>query len=301
MKEEVVVKILLSGASGLIGKSLQNSWKNVDWVRLEQGVEGWQVEGRAFDETSLQGIDAVIHLAGENVAKKRWSRVQKQKIKNSRVLGTKKLVEVLVHSQYQPKVVIAASAIGYYGDAGEMFLDETSPSGSGFLATVCREWEAAWQPLAQTDIRLVIARLGVVLSTEGGMLARMLSAFKIGLGGKLGDGRQYTSWVDIEDVAGAFDFLLHHRRCEGVFNVTAPHPVTNDELTQELGKQLCRPTFLSIPAFLLNLIFGERAKTLFLSSARCLPRHLLAMDFSFRYPFLPEALARYTHGKTRRS
>ncbi len=291
------MKILLSGANGLIGKYLQHAWQDIEWVRLERGLEGWQVAGHPFDGDSLKGVDAVIHLAGENVAKRRWSLSQKERIKSSRVLGTQQIAEVLAHSKYLPKVVIAASAVGYYGDAGEVLLDESSPSGRGFLAEVCREWEAAWEPVMQMQTRLIVARLGVVLAPEGGMLARVLPPFRMGLGGVLGSGRQYMSWIDIDDVVSAFDFFLRHSECHGIFNVTAPHPVTNREWTEELGRKLRRPTSFPLPEWMLRLVFGERAAPLFLASARCLPRHLLAMDFPFRYPSLPEALARYTYGR----
>lgn len=295
------MKILLSGASGLIGKKLQASWPQVEWVRLERypsrGALGWSIAGRPLGEEMLKGVDAVIHLAGENVAKKRWSRSQKENIKNSRVLGTQRLVDILVSSSYQPKVVIAASAVGYYGDAGGECLDEHSPSGEGFLAEVCREWEGAWEPLASTGIRLVIARLGVVLADGGGVLSRMLPLFKMGLGGRLGTGQQYMSWIDLDDVVSAFKFFLDNTACRGVFNVTSPEPVTNAAFTRELGRQLGRPTYLALPSFMLKLVFGQMGETLFLASARSLPRHLLAMDFPFRYPSLPEALKRYTHGQ----
>jgi uncharacterized protein (TIGR01777 family) len=242
---------------------------------------------RAVDAAVLEGFDAVIHLAGENVGAGRWTAARKAAIRDSRVNGTRLLCETLAGLARPPKTLLCASAIGIYGDRGEDPLTEESSPGTGFLAEVCREWEAASVPAARKGIRVVVLRIGVVLSAKGGALSRMLPLFRAGLGGVIGNGRQYVSWVAIDDLVGIVLHALRSGELCGPINAVAPRPVTNRELTEALGKALSRPTPLPVPAFALRLAVGrEMADALLLASARVVPRRLEETGCTFRFPEL---------------
>jgi len=295
------MRILVSGSSGLVGAAVVRHFaaptdEVIRVVRREPkpGVSEvrWDPEAGTMAAGGLEGLDAVVHLAGENVAAGRWTPAKKDRIRKSRVEGTRLLARTLAGLKRPPKVLASASAVGFYGNRGDEELDEGSPPGSGFLAGVCREWEAATEPAAQAGIRVVLARLGVVLAREGGALARMLPLFRFGLGGRLGSGRQFMSWITLEDAVGAIRFLLENDSLCGPVNLVSPHPATNREFTAALGRALRRPTFLPAPAFALRIALGEMADEMLLASARVLPRGLLASGYSFSHPALEPALRR---------
>jgi uncharacterized protein (TIGR01777 family) len=257
----------------------------------------WDPAKREVDAAGLEGLDAVVHLAGENVGAGRWTAARKAAIRDSRVNGTRLLCDTLAALARPPKTLVCASAIGIYGDRGEAVLTEESPAAAGFLPEVCREWEAASEAAARKGIRVVVLRIGVVLSPNGGALSRMLPLFRTGLGGVIGSGRQYVSWVALDDLPGMVLHVLHQEDVRGPVNAVAPHPVTNRELTQALGKALSRPTPLPVPAFALRLAVGrEMADALLLSSARVIPRRLEESGYPFRFPELGAAL-RHLLGK----
>ncbi len=292
------MNILVTGASGLIGtalvSSLTSSGHEVTRLVREQPKPGekaahWEPMAGSIDANALEGVDAVVHLAGENIAE-RWTPTKKAKIRDSRVKGTQLLCETLTRLSSPPKVLVSASAIGYYGHRGEETLTDDSPPGRGFLAEVCRAWEAATEPAKQHGIRVVQLRLGVVLSAAGGALAKMLPPFRLGLGGVLGSGQQYMSWIALDDVVGAIQHALVTEALQGPTNAVAPRAVTNQEFTKTLGKVLGRPTAIPLPAFAARLMFGEMADELLLASARIQPTKLLASGYQFRYPELEEAL-----------
>jgi uncharacterized protein (TIGR01777 family) len=292
------MKILVTGASGLIGTALVSSLTSSghEVTRLVRGqpkpgekAAHWDPIAGSIDASALEGLDAVVHLAGENIAE-RWTAAKKARIRESRVKGTQLLCETLTRLSSPPKVLVSASAIGYYGDRGEETLTDDSPPGRGFLPEVCRAWEAATEPARQHGLRVVQLRLGVVLSAEGGALAKMLPPFRLGLGGVLGSGQQYMSWIALDDVVGAMQHALVTEALQGPTNAVAPRAVTNQEFTKTLGKVLGRPTAIPLPAFAARLMFGEMADELLLASARIQPTKLLASGYQFRYPKLEEAL-----------
>jgi hypothetical protein len=231
-----------------------------------------------------------VHLAGDNIASGRWTAAKKASIRNSRVQGTTVLCEALAQLVKPPKVLLSASAIGYYGDRGATTLREESPPGTGFLAEVCQAWEAATAPAVQRGIRVVYLRFGMVLSAAGGALAKMLTPFRLGLGGVVGTGKQYMSWIALDDVLGVIPHALSTETLHGPVNVVAPQAVTNQEFTTALGQVLRRPTKLPMPAFAARLLFGEMADALLLASTRVAPVRLLASGYTFHYPELEEAL-----------
>ena len=294
------MKVLISGSTGLIGSALVTLLTDAghDVVRLVRsraraaGSEvHWDPESGNIDTAGLEGMDAVVHLAGENIGAGRWTRDRKARIFDSRVKGTRLLCESLANLTQPPKVLVSASAIGYYGDRDEEILNEGSISGFGFLAEVCIEWEIAAEPVAETEIRVVNLRTGVVLSQAGGPLEKMLPPFKMGVGGILGNGRQYMSWITLDDAIGAIHHALITDSLHGPVNNVAPHPVTNREFTKTLGRVLRRPTLFPLPGFGLRLIFGgEMANELFLSSTRVEPTRLLEAGYTFQYPDLEGAL-----------
>ena len=292
------MNILLSGSSGLIGSALAyqlsskgHAVKSLVRRRPNHPSEiSWDPTSGGPAPETLDGIDAVVHLAGESIASGRWSQSKKKAIRDSRVLGTRLLTDTLIRMRNPPKVLITASAIGFYGDHGPDVVREESPAGSGFLAEVCQDWEAAAAPAATKGIRVVHARLGIVLSPKGGALAKMLVPFKIGFGGKIGSGDQVMSWVALDDAVGAVLYALFTDSLRGSMNVTAPHAVTNAAYTRTLGKILGRPALIPLPAFAARLVFGEMADALLLSSARVEPAALLRAGYRFHYPDLEGAL-----------
>jgi uncharacterized protein (TIGR01777 family) len=250
----------------------------------------WDLPAGTIDAERLTGCDAIVHLAGESIASHRWTPQQKEKIRISRVESTKLLSRTLALLSPPPRVLICASAIGFYGDRGDERLDEASPPGEGFLPEVCQQWEAATSAAAERGIRVVRVRFGVVLSPAGGALAKMLTPFKLGLGGRLGDGRQWMSWIALDDVVRAIHHVMMQENLHGAVNIVAPHPATNQEFTKTLGRVLRRPTIFPMPAAAARLAFGEMADALLLSSARVHPARLLESGYSFRYPTLEPGL-----------
>jgi uncharacterized protein (TIGR01777 family) len=292
------MKILVTGASGLIGTALVASLTSSshEVIRLVRGQANpaektahWDPMAGSIDASALEGVEAVVHLAGEHIAE-RWTAAKKTRIRDSRVKGTELLCETLTRLSSPPNVLASASAIGYYGDRGEETLTEDSPPGQGFLADVCQAWEAATEPARQRGIRVVRLRLGVVLSAAGGALAKLLPPFRLGLGGVLGSGQQYMSWIALDDVVGAIQHTLVTEALQGPTNVVSPHAVTNQEFTKTLGKVLGRPTALPLPAFAARLMFGEMADELLLASARVQPTKLTASGYQCRYPEIADAL-----------
>jgi uncharacterized protein len=295
------MNILLTGSTGLVGSALAVflAGQGCAVTRLVRrdarpgaAEVAWDPASGPVDPRALEGFDAAVHLAGENIAQGRWTAAKKARIRDSRAIGTRQLCTALAGRARPPRVLVAASAVGIYGDRGDTELDETSPPGTGFLADVCRDWEAATQPAADAGVRVVHLRMGAVLSSSGGMLARVLPLFRWGLGGRLGSGRQYVSWITLDDVVRAVDHALRNDQLRGPVNAVSPQPVTNRQLAQSLGRVLRRPTLFPAPAFMLRLALGEVADQLLLSSARVLPRRLLAAGFQFEEPELAPALQR---------
>jgi uncharacterized protein (TIGR01777 family) len=290
------VRVLVSGSSGLIGSAVVRALRRDgdDVVPLvRSGGDGrsavaWDPASGRFDAVGAEGADAVVHLAGRSIAG-RWNAEGKQAIRESRVVGTRLLAQGLADLTRRPPVLIVASATGYYGDRGDEILDESSSVGSGFLAEVCRDWEAAADPARRAGIRVVHLRFGVVLAKEGGALAQMLTPFRLGLGGKLGSGDQWMSWVALEDVVEVVRAAISGD-ASGPLNVVAPNPVRNEEFTRTLGRVLSRPTFFSVPAFAARLAFGEMADEALLASSRAVPKRLLDAGFRFRHAELEDAL-----------
>jgi uncharacterized protein (TIGR01777 family) len=293
------MKVAITGASGLIGSTLskrlrQGSHEVVKVVRGAQAQApdiAWDPVKGTIDSASLEGVDAVVHLAGESIAAKRWSAEQKKKIRDSRIDGTKLLSTTIASLSHPPKVFVSASAIGFYGDRGNEALTETSSSGTGFLADVCKEWETATQPAKDKGIRVVNVRTGVALSTKGGALQKMLPIFLLGGGGIIGDGNQYMSWLSLDDEIGAIEFALTNDSLSGPLNIVSPNPVTNKEFTRVMGEVLHRPTIFPLPAFAARIIMGEMADELLLSSQKVIPEKLTAAGYKFVYPGLKEALS----------
>jgi uncharacterized protein (TIGR01777 family) len=294
------MNILVSGSTGLVGTALIPAFTGSghEVVRLVRSksrspskeLMGWDPEANYIDAAGLAGLDAIVHLAGEPIASGRWNALKKARIRASRVRGTQLLCEALAHTATPLPVLICASAIGFYGDRGDEVLTEASGGGKGFLAEVCRDWEAATKPAQQRGIRVVNLRFGVILSAQGGALAKMLTPFKMGLGGVVGSGRQYMSCIAIDDVVGAIQHSLTNASLAGPVNLVGPTPVTNHEFTKTLGKVLGRPTVFPMPAFAARLAFGEMADELLLSSGRVEPIKLQASGFQFRHPDLAAGL-----------
>lgn len=287
MGEPEVVGI--SGAGGLVGRRLAAALAGDGVVvRHLPHVQG----AFQLDLSGLPGCDAVIHLAGENLADGRWTPVRKDRICRSRIDTTRQLSRGMAQLPNPPKVLVCASAVGIYGDRGDEELTEDSTSGVGFLAQVVRDWEAACAPARDAGIRVVNARFGVILAREGGALGKMLPIFRLGLGGPLGSGRQWMSWVALDDVVAAIRFALEHDEVRGPINITSPRPVRNREFASALGQALHRPAFLSAPATLLKWLTGEMAGEMVLASQRALPKRLLSEGFRFQFPELGSALTR---------
>ena len=290
------MNVLISGATGLIGSALvpeleANGHSVTRLSRSQSGADTvrWDPSAGAIDG-DLEGTEAVVHLAGESIAQGRWSPDKKRRILDSRVQGTRLLAERLAALAAPPKVVVSISAVGYYGDRGDEVLTEESVPGTDFLARVCREWEAAAEPARRAGIRVVHPRLGIVLSPQGGALGTTLPIFKLGGGGKIGSGRQWWSWVALDDVVGSIVHALTDETVEGPVNVGSPNAMTNAEYTKVLGKVLGRPTVLPLPAPVARIMLGEVADALLLASQRMRPAKLEATGYAFRYPQLEGAL-----------
>ncbi len=293
------MKILITGSSGMIGTALSIylSSKGHDIVRLtrsksdpEENKYNWIPEAGIIDTSGLEGINAVVHLAGENISSGRWTDEKKARIRRSRVKGTKFLCESLARLNNKPEVVICASAIGYYGERGDEILTEDSGNGEGFLAEVCSEWENAIGFCSSSGVRTSCLRTGLVLSMDGGALPRMLAPFKMGAGGTLGSGKQYMSWIALDDLLSVIEFVLLDKNISGPVNAAAPNPVTNREFTKTLGSVLKRPALFSMPSFAARLIFGEMGDQLLLSSTRVIPEKLRQNGFRFRFEKIEAAI-----------
>src|SRR5438105_3930460 len=294
------MKIALAGESGLVGTALIPALESQghEVTRLVRtaprvGEIEWHPNKDEVSAASLDGFNIIINFAGENIAGGRWTDEQKRKIRDSRVNGTHLLSEAIAKMTAKPSVFICASATGIYGDRDDETLDEQSESGGGFLAGVCREWEKATEPASKAGIRVVNLRFGPIMAREGGMLAKLLTPFKMGVGGKVGSGRQYVSWIAIDDAVSAIKLAIHNESLRGPVNVVSPHPVTNEEFTKALGHVLNRPTALAIPAFAARLTFGEMADEMLLVSQRVMPKKLIAAGYQFQYPELQSALRKY--------
>jgi uncharacterized protein (TIGR01777 family) len=291
-------KILITGASGMIGSHLTRVLEASEYtvlsaVRREACNDRevrWVPERGEIDRAKLQGIDGVVHLAGANIAGQRWSAAYKQEIRESRVKGTRLISEAIASLDPKPRVFACASAIGYYGDRGDAVLDESAAPGEGFLPEVCLAWENSCEAARAAGIRTVNMRTGVVLSTEGGALKSMLLPFKLGVGGKVGSGKQYFSWMVLDDIVSAMKFVLENDSLCGPVNLVSPHAVTNYEFTNTLGKVLSRPTIFPMPAFAARLALGEMADGLLLASTRVVPTKLKEAGFQCAYPQLEPAL-----------
>jgi len=291
------MNVVITGSSGLIGSALMPRLsRNGHTIRRlvrgarAEGAARWNPDDGWLDESPLAGADAVVHLAGETIATGRWTAARKARIRDSRVRGTGLLTRALVKLDRKPRVLVSASAVGIYGTRGDEVVDERSAPGQGFLAEVCSQWEAATRPATDAGIRVVNVRIGVVLSGTGGALAKMLPPFRLGLGGVMGSGRQYMSWIAIDDVVGAIEHLLLADTVVGPVNLVAPDPVSNREFTKTLGRVLRRPTILRLPAFAIRLGLGEVADELLLASTRAQPARLTASGYQFGYPTLEGAL-----------
>lgn len=284
------MKIAIAGSTGFIGEAIVQALPDHGHtpVRLVRGRHDgddilWDPANHQLDPTALNGIDAVICLSGENIAG-RWSKAKKQAILKSRVDSASLLATAMAKASSPPKTFICASAIGYYGDRGDEILDESSVRGESFLADVCEAWEGAAQPAIDAGIRTVTPRIGVVLHPSGGMLKQLTPLFKTGLGGPIGSGKQYMSWIALDDLVRIVLFALENESTHGPMNATAPNPVTNREFTKALGRALGRPTLLPVPAFAVKAALGEAGEELALASARAVPQRLLSLGFHFNHP-----------------
>lgn len=292
------MRVAVLGASGLIGTALcaDLAAKDVAVMRFVRSGDNatdtivWDPEQGFLDRLRIEGFDAIVNLMGENIAHGRWTPERKHRLRESRVISTELLVKTLAELNRPPQVLINASAIGFYGNRGDEVVSEDSPPGTGFLSSVCQQWENAADGAALKGIRVVKARFGVVLSAKGGALASMLGLFRLGLGGMIGSGNQWMSWIAMDDVVGALWHLIQKVEIEGPVNLVAPQPVTNWEFTKALGKALSRPTILPLPAFVARFMLGEMADELLLSSTRTSPEVLIRGDYKFRQPVLEEFL-----------
>jgi uncharacterized protein (TIGR01777 family) len=299
------MRVAITGSSGLIGSALvpfltSGGHEVVRLVRRapkSKDEARWDPEAGKVDTSTLEGVEAVVHLAGENIAAGRWTEAKKARLRSSRVGPTRLLAETLAGLKRKPKVLVSASAVGYYGSRGDAWLTETDSPADDFLGRLSLEWEGAAEPARKAGIRVVHPRIGVVLSPAGGALGKMLLPFKAGLGGILGPGTQYMSWIALDDLLGVLHHVLDRPGIEGPVNTAAPEPVTNAVFTKTLGRVLRRPTLAPAPAFALRLAFGEMADAALLASTRVKPERLLATGYRFRFPELEGAL-RHLLGRT---
>ena len=297
------MKVVVTGATGLVGSQLVPvlSGQGHDVYRLTHSKPreahdiSWDPAHKQLPKSRLEGAEAIVHLAGENIAGRRWNAKFKEAIRKSRIDSTQLLCETISQLESPPKVLVCASAIGFYGDRGNELLNETSPAGKGFLADTCRDWEAICEPARAKGIRVVNLRIGVVLSPKGGALAQMLTPFKLGVGGVIGSGNQYWSWISLDDLVGIICHCISNDKLSGPVNATAPCPVTNHDFTKILGSVLNRPTIFPMPAFAARLALGEMADALLLSSARVMPNRLSETGYPFQYPSLEQALRHLLH------
>ncbi|MCX5245463.1 TIGR01777 family oxidoreductase [Streptomyces sp. NBC_00201] len=290
-------RIVVAGASGLIGGALVRSLTadGHEVVRLVRRAPRakdevrWDPEGGGVDAAGLAGCDAVVNLAGAGVGDRRWTDAYKTRIRCSRVLGTTALAEAVAALEKKPRVFVNGSAMGFYGETGDRAVDESAPPGTGFLPELCVEWEGAAAPAREAGVRTVFTRTGLVVAREGGAWGRLFPLFKAGLGGRMGDGRQYWSYISLHDEVAAIRHLIDTDGLSGPFNLTAPNPVTNLEITAAMGRVLHRPTLFPVPASVLRTVLGEMAGDV-LGSARVLPKRLLESGFTFAFPDIEGAI-----------
>lgn len=288
--------VAITGSSGLLGQALTHLLRAGGHTVIPMTRQGgedsilWDPKGGEWDREPLEGVDAVVHLAGEPIFGLRWTPEKKEKIMKSRRIGTEVLARALAGLRNKPGVLVSASAIGFYGDRGATVIKEDSPPGKGFLSKVCRAWEEATAPAKRAGIRVVTLRTGMVLTPEGGALGTMLLPFKMGVGGRIGSGRQYVSWIDLDDETALIYHALANTAVRGPLNATAPHPVENNTFTSILGRVLARPTLIPVPALAVKTLFGEMGQELLLDGARVIPAKAQETGFEFRYPSLEESL-----------
>lgn len=292
--------VLITGASGLIGSALQKSFEEKGYEMLlasrkepktDRDIH-WNPDTGFADEDlgRLEGLDAVVHLAGESISALRWTDEKKKAIRDSRVHGTRTMIEAFARLEKKPEVFVSASAIGFYGDRGDDEMTETSSVGDTFLAGTTKEWESESRRAEDMGIRTVLLRNGIVLSKDGGALGTMITPFKLGVGGVVGSGKQWMSWVSLDDMVAIINFAIENEKLRGAVNVVSPNPVTNEEFTKTLGEVLYRPTILPLPEFAVNLVFGEMGDALLIDSTKVVPKRLLDAGYKFRYPNLKPAL-----------
>jgi uncharacterized protein (TIGR01777 family) len=294
--------VAITGSTGLIGSALVRSLvadghgvrRLVRHSARASDEVSWYPERDEIDTKALAGIDAVVNLAGENIAQ-RWTRDSMHEIRESRVRATALIARTVATLSPRPRVLVSGSAVGYYGERGDEVLDEQSSAGDDFLASVCKDWEAATHAAGDAGIRVAISRTGIVLDPHGGALAKMLLPFRLGVGGHLGDGRHWMSWIALADMIRALRFLSENDRAAGAFNLTGPNPVDNGEFTRVLASVLHRPAIIPVPRLALELLYGPMAKGAALASQRVLPRQLLAHGFEFALPELQPALEAILH------
>jgi uncharacterized protein len=292
------MNIVISGSTGLIGSELvsllrENQHHVIRLVRrTEPGIDEiiWDPIAGTLNPQAFEGMDAVVHLAGENIAAGRWTVERKRRIRESRIKGTQLLAQSLARLFDPPKVMVSVSAIGYYGSRGDERLDEESDAGIGFLPDLCQQWEAATHAAILRGIRVVIPRVGMVLSAKGGALPLMLPAFRLGIGGRIGSGRQYMSWITLQDLVGVINHVINNSFLQGPVNAVSPNPVTNREFTKVLAHALARPSLFALPSCAARLAFGEMADEALLASARVFPERLKQSGFKFKFPDLESAL-----------
>ena len=297
------MKILVTGATGLIGRSLCRALTDESHTVAAVSrspvkppglavaeVYQWDPQSGPLPHAALDGVDAVVNLAGEPLDARRWSDQQKRLIRDSRIVTTRNLVEGLRSVDRKPAILVSGSAVGFYGDRGDEQLEETSPAGHGFMSEVCEEWEREATRATELGVRVVQVRTGVVLSAQGGALQKMLAPFKLGLGGPLGSGKQWFPWIHVKDIVGIFHHAILTSTLAGPVNGVAPEPVTNREFTRELARALHRPAFLPVPEMALRVLMGEMSAVLF-GSQRVVPKAVLVSGYEFYYPLLESALA----------
>ncbi|MGF1482747.1 MAG: TIGR01777 family oxidoreductase [Opitutales bacterium] len=298
------MRVAITGGTGLVGRALVKTLRaRGDDVAIISRSEAadvitWDIGRGLIDETALEGFDAIVHLAGENIAAGRWNAARKQRIYDSRIESTRLLVKTVEKLAQRPSIFVSASAVGYYDPGPHTeILTEATPAGSGFLPEVCRDWEAASEPLEALGVRRCLGRIGVVLSREDGALKKMLLPFKLGLGGPLGHGHQRFPWVHLDDLVAAFCFCLDVEAAQGPYNFTGPEPVSMKQFAQAMGRALKRPAVLPVPQFMLKLVLGEMGEELLMADFPVVPRRLQDAGFEFRFKTIDAALADLLNNK----